>query len=195
MIIIIKNLINYILCNAICTHFLLSVSPLSNMCAKVRVSSSASRLLVRTPTSRTHNIHNQIRNIGLPNKTLNLTHTHRGQKSTSVSVVLDEGTTASLPPVLTIFFPEMTAHRTASRVVHVNAFSPALAKHGPVRLEQLKQKVFAAQSEMGEGKLPWELLLYEKAAVDDLFRWHSSLKGEQSTTIARVEEESQKLAT
>lgn len=81
--------------------------------------------------------------------------------------------TASLPPVLTTFLPEMTALRIASRVAHVNDFSPVLAKNGPVRLEQLEQKLFAAQSEMGGEKLPWELLLHEKAAVDDLFRWHS----------------------
>lgn len=62
--------------------------------------------------------------------------------------------TASLPPVLTTFLPEMTALRTASRLAHVNAFSPVSPKCGPVRLEQLEQKVFAAQSEMGEGKLP-----------------------------------------
>lgn len=81
--------------------------------------------------------------------------------------------TASLPPVLTTLLAEMTALRTASRVARVNALTPALAKCGPMRLEQLEQKVFAAQSEMGEGKLPWEVLLHEKAAVDDLFRWHS----------------------
>lgn len=78
----------------------------------------------------------------------------------------------------------------------MNAFSPAAAKHGPVRLEQLEQKVFAAQSEMGEGKLLWELLLHEKAAVDDLFRWHSCAQRRACPpAMARVEEESQKLAT
>lgn len=49
---------------------------------------------------------------------------------------------ASLPPVLTTFLTEVTALRTASRAAHVNAFSPVLAEHGPVRLEQLKQKLF-----------------------------------------------------
>lgn len=149
------------------------------MSVKVHVSSPACGLSVRTPTSRscliTYNIHNQIRNTGLPNKLLNLSHTHiyTEHKSTSVAVVLDEGMTASLPPVLTTFLPEIITLRTASRVAHANASSPVLAKHGPVRLEQLEQKVFAAQSEMGEGKLSWELLLHEKTAVDDLLRWHS----------------------
>lgn len=105
--------------------------------------------------------------------------------------MLDEGITASTPPVLTTFLSKMTDLRAASGVAHANALSPVLGKMALQSLNGWNRRYFLLILKWVRESFHESCFCMKKQLQIISSGGTAALKGELvSITIARVEKES-----